>query len=146
MGLETFKKGAVLQEEEQKHAEPHAQWEALTNCIRSGASISSTAAVMREICDAVDHEVSKEVCSVDLLLACAMTAVAQTACVLIVHVRERICVQCAFSPNLNCIQQLLWTYVYDIVAPVRSIYRYLEGSKNLSSSQDHCLLQVCRRL
>lgn len=62
VGLETFKKGAVLSEEEQKHAEPDTQWDALTRCIREGASISHTAAVMREICDAVDHEVTKEVC------------------------------------------------------------------------------------
>lgn len=68
VGLETFKKGAVLQEEEQKHAEPHAQWEALTACIRDGASVSHTAAVMREICDAVDHEISKEVLSLSLSL------------------------------------------------------------------------------
>ena len=61
VGLETFKKGAILQEEEQKHAEPDAQWAALTKCIRMGATISHTAAVMREICDAVDHEVTKEV-------------------------------------------------------------------------------------
>lgn len=61
VGLETFKKGAVLGEEEQQHAEPHAQWSALKQCLKEGASISQTAAVMREICDAVDHEVTKEV-------------------------------------------------------------------------------------
>lgn len=60
VGLEIFKKGAILQEEEQKHAEPDAQWTALTKCIHTGASISHTAAVMREICDAVGHEVTKE--------------------------------------------------------------------------------------
>jgi hypothetical protein len=61
IGLETFKKGAVLAEEEQPHAGPQAQWGALKQCLKEGASISQTSAVMREICDAVDHEVAKEV-------------------------------------------------------------------------------------
>eukprot|EP00892_Ulva_mutabilis_P002885 jgi/Ulvmu1/12598/UM092_0028.1 len=60
VGLETFKKGAVLDEELQAHALPGAQWAALEECLRSGASISRTSQVMREICDAVDHEVTKE--------------------------------------------------------------------------------------
>lgn len=62
VGLETFKKGAVLEEEQQAHALPGAQWAALQDCLAAGASISRTAQVMREICDAVDHEVTKEVC------------------------------------------------------------------------------------
>lgn len=61
VGLETFKKGAVLEEEQQAHALPGAQWAALEECLRTGASISRTSQVMREICDAVDHEVTKEV-------------------------------------------------------------------------------------
>lgn len=63
VGLETFKKGAVLEEEQQAHALPSAQWAALEECLQTGASISRTSQVMREICDAVDHEVTKEVCS-----------------------------------------------------------------------------------
>ena len=60
VGLETFKLGAVLTEEEQPHASPAEQWAALDGCLREGAAISSTSAVMREICDAVGREVTRE--------------------------------------------------------------------------------------
>ena len=61
IGMETFKQGAVATEEEQPHASPQEQWAALREGLDSGATISTVSQVMREICDAVGHEVSKEV-------------------------------------------------------------------------------------
>jgi hypothetical protein len=61
VGLETFKAGAVLTEEEQPHASPSEQWVSLAEALTSGASISHTSQVMREISDAVAHELQKEV-------------------------------------------------------------------------------------
>lgn len=55
----------MLEEEQQAHALPNAQWAVLEECLQTGASISRTSQVMREICDAVDHEVTKEVRSID---------------------------------------------------------------------------------
>ena len=61
VGMETFKQGAVATEEEQPHASPEEQWAALREGLTSGATISAVSQVMREVCDAVGHEVSKEV-------------------------------------------------------------------------------------
>jgi hypothetical protein len=60
VGLETFKQGAVLTEEEQPHASPCEQWAALAAALDAGGGVSGVAQVMREICDAVGHEVQKE--------------------------------------------------------------------------------------
>lgn len=73
VGLETFKAGAILTEEEQAHAAPAEQWGALGRALAGGAAISHTAQIMREICDAVAHELSKEV-RPPLLASCLATA------------------------------------------------------------------------
>jgi hypothetical protein len=62
VGLEVFKQGTVVNEEEHTHAIPQAQWATLENYLIEKVSISHLSQVMREICDAVDHEVSREVC------------------------------------------------------------------------------------
>ena len=63
VGLETFKQGAVLPEEEQPHATPAEQWAALAAALAGPPSISAISQVMREVCDAVSHEVTKEALS-----------------------------------------------------------------------------------
>lgn len=77
-GLETFKQGAAIPEEEQPHAAPPEQWAALAQCLRSGVPISQTAQVMREICDAVAHEVSQAV-RPPLVATCGACPVASAA-------------------------------------------------------------------
>jgi hypothetical protein len=96
VGLETFKQGAVLTEEEQPHASPPEQWAALAAALDAGGGVSGVAQVMREICDAVGHEVQKEArappaprwcmhtCSEPGLAACNRTncidQIAQSSC------------------------------------------------------------------
>jgi hypothetical protein len=61
VGLETFKAGAVLTEEEQPHALPTEQWASLAEALKAGAPTTHVSQVMREISDAVAHELQKEV-------------------------------------------------------------------------------------
>jgi hypothetical protein len=88
VGLEAFRQGAIISEEELPHARPAEQWTALNDCLseisaaaareqppalpaeaafrgegRRGMRISQLSQVMREICDAVEHETCKEVCT-----------------------------------------------------------------------------------
>lgn len=77
VGLETFKQGAALPEEEQPHASPREQWSTLAACLPDAEAISQTGKVMREICAAVAHEVVK---AVRLHLCCAVVAGIRDAC------------------------------------------------------------------
>lgn len=77
VGLDAFRKGAVISEEEMPHARPSEQWQSLRECLNAVATgepstagsgsllsrqrTSRLSQVMREICDAVEHETCKQV-------------------------------------------------------------------------------------